>query len=121
VCDRENRRLQHFDLDGTFVAAIAENLRRPCSVAFHGEYVAVAELEGRVTVLDGSNNEVAHLGDNPDREQWANFNVPTSAWQDGIFTAPHGIAFDAVGNLLVMDWNRDGRLTRMNRDRAAEK
>jgi len=120
VCDRENRRLQHLDLNGNFVAVIAEDLRRPCAVAFHGDYVAIAELEGRATVLDGSNKIVAHLGDNPDRKQWANFNVPTDAWQDGIFTAPHGVAFDATGNLLIMDWNRAGRLTRMNRSATAE-
>ena len=30
VCDRENRRLQHIDLDGKFVAVVATDLRRPC-------------------------------------------------------------------------------------------
>lgn len=114
VCDRENRRLQHYDLDGNFVATVTENLRRPCSVAFFGDRVAVAELEGRVTILDGSNNPIAHLGDNPDRSQWANFRVPAEKWQQGIFTAPHAAAFDKEGNLYVMDWNSSGRISRLD-------
>jgi len=44
VSDRENKRLQHFDLDGNFVAVIAENLRRPCCVSFFGDHVVIAEL-----------------------------------------------------------------------------
>jgi len=114
VCDRENRRLQHYDLEGNFVATLTENLRRPCSVAFFGDRVAVAELEGRVTVLDGANQPIAHLGDNPDRKQWANYGVSVADWQPGIFTAPHGVAFDRNGNLFVMDWNATGRISRLD-------
>lgn len=112
VCDRENRRLQHFDLDGKFVKVVAENLRRPCSLSFHGDQVAVAELEARVTILDGGNKQVAHLGDNPDRKQWANYNVPPDQWKQGIFTAPHGVSFDRSGDVYVMDWNSSGRVSK---------
>lgn len=115
VCDRENRRLQHFDLDGNFVAVIAENLRRPCTVSFHDKYVAVAELEARVTILDANNAPIAFLGDNPNRKQWANFNVAPSEWRNAIFTAPHGVCFDNDANLYVMDWNASGRVTRFNK------
>lgn len=114
VCDREHRRLVHFDLEGKLVGVVAENLRRPCSVAFRGRYLAIAELEARVTILDPSNKPVAHLGDNPDHKQWANYKVPADAWQDGVFTAPHAVAFDREGNLLVMDWNAWGRISRLN-------
>lgn len=114
VCDRENRRLQHYDLEGNFVATLTENLRRPCSVSFFGDRVAVAELEGRVTILDGSNQPIAHLGDNPDQKQWANYGVPEADWAPGIFTAPHGVAFDKQGNLFVMDWNATGRISRLD-------
>jgi len=117
VCDRENRRLVHFDLDGKFVATLATGLRRPCSVAFAGDHVAVAELEGRVTLLDGKNKEVAHLGDNPDETQRANFGVPPASWKEGVFTAPHGLAFDRDGALYVQDWNQSGRLSKLRRVR----
>ena len=62
VCDRENFRLSHFDLDGKFVRNITLHLRRPCQVSFLGEYAVVSELLGRVTVLDKDNVPVAFLG-----------------------------------------------------------
>ena len=115
VCDRENRRLVRFDLDGKYVDTIATRLRRPCAVAFRGDHLAVAELEGRVTILDAKNAIVTHLGDNPDESQRANFGVPPGSWKDGLFTAPHGLAFDAAGDLYVQDWNQSGRVGRLRR------
>jgi len=113
ICDRRNRRLVHYDLDGRFIGVLVEELRRPCSVAFVGEFLAVAELEGRVTILDRENRSVAVLGDNPDQTQWANYDVPPVRWHDGIFNAPHSVCFDAQGNLFVSEWNSTGRLTKL--------
>jgi hypothetical protein len=115
VADRENRRLQHFDLDGKFVAVVTEGLRRPCSVSFMGDNVAVAELEGRVAILDGNNKVVATLGDNPDKKEWATNRNPPETWKEGIFNAPHGISYDHDGNLLIEDWNVSGRVYRFNK------
>ncbi len=112
ICDRENRRIQHFDLDGNFVKVIAENLRRPCAPSFHGDHVAIAELEGRVTILDKDNKEIAHLGDNPDHGQWATNRVDPKDFKPGIFTSPHGVAFAHDGNIYVMDWNVSGRMSK---------
>ncbi|MDB6173705.1 MAG: hypothetical protein JWL59_3016 [Chthoniobacteraceae bacterium] len=113
VCDRENRRLQHFDLDGNFVAVITQDLRRPCSASISGDNVAIAELEGRVAIIDKTNAVVATLGDNPDKGQWAKFDVAPQWWKTGIFTAPHGISYDAQGNLYVQDWNKTGRVSKL--------
>lgn len=115
VCDRENRRLQRFDLDGAFVDVVATGLGRPCGVAFHGDTLAVAELEGRVILLDESFRVLAHLGDNQVSSQWANNGVKPSDWMEGVFTAPHGCQFDADGNLYVMDWNASGRVSKLRR------
>lgn len=115
VCDRENRRLVHFDLDGNWIGVHATNLRRPCTVSILGDACAVAELESRVTILDKSGAPVAFLGDNPDKGQWANFNVPLDKMQTGIFTAPHGLSFDKDGNLYVQDWNVSGRVTKLKK------
>lgn len=115
VCDRENRRLVHLDLEGNFLGVYATFLRRPCAVSIQGDLAAVAELEGRVTILDKNGTPVAFLGDNPDAKQWANFGVPQDAWKDGLFTAPHGLSYDAAGNLYVQDWNATGRVTKLRK------
>ncbi|MEY2881904.1 MAG: hypothetical protein RLZZ15_4284 [Verrucomicrobiota bacterium] len=115
VCDRENKRLVHLDLEGKFVRTLATDLRRPCSVSIKGDYAAIAELAGRVVVTDKTGKIVVTLGDNPDQKQWAQFKLAPEFWQDGIFIAPHGIAFDAAGNLFVQDWNFVGRLTKLRR------
>jgi hypothetical protein len=115
VCDRANRRLIHFDLEGNWIGVHATNLRLPCSVSIHGDICAVAELEARVTLVDKSGAPVAFLGDNPDKGQWAKFPVPKEQMKLGIFTAPHGLSFDKDGNLYVQDWNASGRVTKLRK------
>lgn len=115
VADREKRRLVHLDLDGNWIGVHATDLRRPCSVTLSGEFLAVAELEARVTILDNGGKPVAFLGDNPDQGQWANFGVEPKDMKTGIFTAPHGLSFDKDGNLYVQDWNKTGRVTKLKK------
>ena len=115
VSDRENRRLKHYTLDGEMIGVYSNHLRRPCAVSFFGEFCAVAELQGRVTILDKTGTPVSFLGDNPDTEQWANFKAELEDIPAGIFTAPHGLAYDKTGNLYVQDWNRTGRITKLRK------
>ena len=115
VCDRENLRLQHFDLDGNFVNVAINGLRRPCAAAIWKDYVLVAELAGRAVILDKNNQIISVLGDNPDTTQRAKFGVPPEQWQDGVFTAPHGCSFDHEGNVYIQDWNKWGRITKLVR------
>jgi len=115
VADRGKRRLVHFDLDGNWIGVHASNLRLPCSVSFMGDYLAAAELESRVTILDKAGTPIAFLGDNPNQEQWAQFGVAPADMRLGIFTAPHGISFDSAGNLYVQDWNKSGRVTKLTK------
>jgi len=115
VCDRENLRLQHFDLDGNFVNVAINGLRRPCAAAIWKDYVLVAELAGRAVILDKNNQIISVLGDNPDTTQRAKFGVPPEQWQNGVFTAPHGCSFDHEGNIYIQDWNKWGRITKLVR------
>lgn len=115
VCDRENRRLCHFDFDGKFVGTVTEHLRRPCQVSFHGDFAAVSELEGRVTILDKDNAPVAFLGDNPRQQQWANYQLKPNDIAPAFFSAAHGCHIDKQGNLYVSDWNVVGRVTKLAR------
>jgi hypothetical protein len=115
VCDRENRRLCHFDFDGKFVRTVTQHLRRPCQVSFHGDYAIVSELEGRVTVLDRDNAPVAFLGDNPQKAQWANYELQPRDIAPAFFSAAHGCHIDRLANIYVSDWNHVGRLTKLAR------
>ncbi len=115
VCDRENFRLSHFDLDGKFVGHVTLHLRRPCQVSFHGEYVVVSELQGRVTILDKDNMPVAFLGDNPQKAQWANYEVSPDQIAPAVFSAAHGCHIDQDANVYVSDWNHSGRVTKLVR------
>ncbi len=115
VADRAKNRLVHFDLEGTWIGVHASNLRLPCAVSILGDEVAVAELKARVTILDKTGTPVAFLGDNPNKAQWANFKVTPQDQKLGIFTAPHGLSFDKVGNLYVQDWNVSGRVTKLTK------
>lgn len=115
VCDRENRRLCHFDFDGKFVGTVTQHLRRPCQVSFWGDYAVVSELEGRVVILDKDNAPVAFLGDNPMKAQWANYDVDPHAIAAASFTAAHGCYVDPDGNIYISDWNKTGRITKLAR------
>jgi hypothetical protein len=118
VCDRENRRLCHFDLDGKYVGTVTEHLRRPCQISFRGDYAVVSELEGRVVVLDRDNAPVAFLGDNPQKSQWANYDLDPGTIAAATFSAAHGCFIDRDANIYVSDWNRAGRITKLTRRRA---
>jgi len=115
VCDRENRRLCHFDFDGKFVGNITSHMRRPCQVSFHGDYAVVSELEGRVTVLDKDNTPVAFLGDNPQKSQWANYQLRPGDIATATFSAAHGCYIDQNADIYVSDWNQVGRITKLVR------
>ena len=118
VADRENHRIARFSLTGEFLGATDPDsglLRRPCHLQFQGGLFCVSDLAGRVTLLDAELELVAHLGDNPDTGQHANFHVAPNDWRHGAFTAPHCARFDGQGNLYVMDWNVAGRVTKLER------
>jgi len=115
VCDRENRRLCHFDLDGRYVRTVTQHLRRPCQVSFHGDYAVVSELEGRATILDRDNVPVAFIGDNPQKLQWAKYDLDPHAINAAVFSAAHGCFIDSQANIFVSDWNQTGRVTKLSR------
>ena len=88
VADRENHRLQIFDLDCNLQKMVTEGLRRPSNFGQLGSDLAIADLEGRVTILDKDFKLVTHLGDNPDPNKRAQNGVPSSQWRDGEFVSP---------------------------------
>ncbi|MEI9893745.1 MAG: hypothetical protein WDN28_07550 [Chthoniobacter sp.] len=115
ACDRGNNRMLHLDLDGNIIGVIADQgLRNPSSVAFYGDLFCVAEIAGRISVWDKENKLVAELGVNNTKGQTNTPKVEPKDWQQGIVTSPHGITFDAHGNILETEWNQFGRVLRWN-------
>ncbi len=119
VCDRENRRLQRFDMEGELIRAESAVLERPCNAVFSAGVLAVAELRGRVTLLglddEGRRRVLVHLAEQPDPGKRAQNGIPVQDWRPGEFLSPHGIGADARGNLYVLDWNRNGRVSKLER------
>ncbi|MCA8971629.1 MAG: hypothetical protein KDC95_17685 [Planctomycetes bacterium] len=115
VCDRENHRLLLCDLDGEVQRVVQGMLRRPCNIARHGDEFAIADLTGRVTLLDDRFELIGHLGEQPNPKFRATNRVARDQWKDGEFLSPHGVAYDRAGNLYVSDWSEHGRITRLER------
>lgn len=110
VCNRESGRVEHWDTDGNLVKVLQRGLRMPAAAHVAGDYIAIAELQGRVTVLGKDNSIAAQIGDNPQVSQRANFGLEPAMWTEGICNSPHAVAFDANGNLIVAEWSKFGRL-----------
>lgn len=108
-CDRENRRVVQLSLDGE-VLSVIPNMKRPAAVAVNGDWAAVAEIEGRVSLLDKEGKTVLQLGENDVKAETATNAVKPSQWRTGILTAPHGLDFDDKGNLYVTEFNQFGRV-----------
>jgi hypothetical protein len=111
--DRGNNRMFHLDLDGTNPQMIADTgLRNPSSASFHGDLMCVAEIAGRVSVWNKAGKMVASLGVNDTKGQTNTPGVKPADWRTGVVTSPHGITFDAKGNILETEWNQYGRVLR---------
>jgi len=110
VCNRNNNRVEYWDLDGNFVRVIQKGMRMPAAVHIRGDYAVFPELQGRVTVLDKEGKIVAQVGDNPNEKQRANFGLPPDQWKEGICNSPHGASIDADGDLIVTEWSQFGHL-----------
>lgn len=115
VTDRENNRLVWLDFEGNILAE-RNGLLLPSALAIQGDLLAVAELGGRVTVLDKTDALVAALGTNDNPDQTVTPKVQPADWRVGIVTSPHGVTFDLDGNILVTEWNVWGRVLKFERE-----
>jgi hypothetical protein len=122
VADRANARLQWFTLDGQHLRTLSGFLL-PANIDIRGKLAVVPDLFGRVTLLDGHNNVIAHLGDDsarmladkPDgkvKKQWV-IRFDEKLWFPGKFVHPHDACFDRGGNIYVVDWVNSGRITKL--------
>ena len=117
VCNRNNNRVEHWDLDGNFVKVIQKDLRQPAAVHIRGDYAVFPELQGRATVIDKSGAIVAQVGDNPNEKHRANYGLPPDQWKEGICNSPHGASIDKDGNLLIAEWSQFGHLHKFAKEK----
>jgi hypothetical protein len=127
IADRVNTRVLVYDLDGRYLRTFGEQfLNSPSDFAQWGDLLVVAELYGRVAVLDPEDNLLGYLGDDPDaapgwptRPGWPNTlagdghtEIPRLPRHDR-FNSPHAVATDTDGNLYVSEWLLGGRYTKL--------
>lgn len=111
VADRENHRIQVFDVNGRY-AGQWSNLHRPCGLCMHGAsnpLFYVGELGPgvqfsnrdwpgigpRLSIMDRTGKLLARLGDRR-----------SSTVRDSAFTSPHGVAVDSHGAIYVGEVSR---------------
>src|SRR5205814_4399172 len=76
VCNRNNNRVEYWDLEGNFVKVIQKDLRLQAAVHIRGDYAVIPELSGGVAVLDREGMMVAEVGDDADEQQRASGGLP---------------------------------------------
>ena len=91
-----------FDPELKYVRTV-DGVRNPCCFYEQGEFLFVPELDRRVTVFDGADKVVAHLGDGKGLDPKKIAEHPEA------FFAPHALTVDSKGNLYVIEWVPFGR------------
>lgn len=113
--DRANNRVVHLSLEGELLGEIATDLLMPAAAVVQGDLLAVGEIKGRVTVFDKENQVVARLGENPNPQEVGTNKVEPAQWKPGVVNAPHGVAFNAAGDIFVSEYSVHGRVLRFSR------
>jgi len=107
VADRNNGRVEVFDLELKYKRTLAGDVRNPCCFYQHKGHLYIPDLASRVTILDADDKLVAHLGDG--READGKTNRPDNATNPMLFGRPHALCLDSRGDLYVVEWLDFGR------------
>lgn len=114
VADRANGRLQYFTLDGKFLSFVKE-VSFPAHFDIRGSELLIPDLHARVTILDGNNQVLVHLGYDPEwtKQVLEGFKMrgQPERWENGRFVHPHDACYDRQGNIFVVEWVPTGRVT----------
>jgi hypothetical protein len=129
VADRENRRVQAYDLEGRYIRTFGTGfLNSPSGFAVVDDLLVIAELYSRLAVVDVEDSFVGYLGASenaengvgwPDRPGWPNAlsdearAIKAEPPGPDEFNSPHSLATDADGNLYVSEWLIGGRYTKL--------
>lgn len=116
VTDRGNGRLQVFDLQGKFIKSFDQE--HPCCFAERspGGELLIPDLFAFIAIYDPSDKLIGTLGSHRDivhKHGWPN--VPHEMRLEGKFNSPHGGTYDHDGNIYIVEWVSDGRITKLTR------
>jgi len=75
----------------------------------------VPDLQARLVVLDKQDKVCAVLGDNPTAPKTEGRPNIQSKLVDGKFNSPHQCCVDSHGDVYVVGWISDGRITKLTR------
>jgi hypothetical protein len=121
VADRANKRLQWFTFEGKHLKTL-DGFILPANLDTRGEVLLVPDLSARVTLLDGNNQVITHLGEDPEwraavlKDGMKLRSSPKGeGWVSGKFLHPHDACFDAKGNIIVAEWVHTGRITMLRK------
>jgi hypothetical protein len=129
IADRENKRVQIYDLEGRYRRTIGETfLNSPSGFVQWGDALVVAELYSRLAILDKDDRLIRYIGGDPNAQEDAGWperpGWPNALTDDGHvqaphlsdpdrFNSPHSVAVDNDGNLYVSEWLVGGRYTKL--------
>jgi hypothetical protein len=118
VADRRNHRIQVFSLDGVHRRFVDHDLDLPCGFYFYGSELYIADLNSRVTILDGQDRLVTHLGEDQQAYKQPGWpNLPESYFRVDRFSSPHAVCVDSHDDIYVVEWISGGRVTKLLRRR----
>jgi len=116
IADRGHHQIQVLDLDGKPISIVTDEQNMPCCFFQHGDEIVIPDLFGRVTILAGDNKLIAHLGENPGVNEWPGYpNIPHDKREPGKFISPHAVTVDDNGDIYVVEWVSDGRVTKLRK------
>ena len=107
---RADGRVVHMSMDGEYLGNVATDLLMPAALVVHGDYLAVGEIKGRVTILNKDGSIYKQLGHNENADEVGTNKTEPAKWRTGIVNAPHGVAFNKGGDLFVTEYSQFGRI-----------
>lgn len=131
VSDRNNVRIVNFSLEGQYLGEVItrKDVRFPCTTFHRGDLLYIPDLFARVSIFDRDYRKLADLGDYVDGQElssWDDFgnkypdlqgypNLPPTRRLQNKFISPHALWVDRAGNIYVVEWIEDGRVTKLTR------
>lgn len=131
VADRNHVRIVNFTLEGEYIGEVIprSDLRFPCTTFHHQGLLYIPDLFARVSIFDQSNKKIIDLGDYVEGQEltsWDDFgkkytdltgypNLPSEKRVAGKFISPHALWVNAKRDIFVVEWIKDGRLTKLTK------